>query len=591
MGAGESVPIFGAMMGLWRWRPYFWQVFLAFLCVSAAVGCKKQGDQADEQAHVSLDESEKSQEEPAEDKAAEQWRAPVDMGPGAPAIYFTAGLKGYTEPCGCSIDILLGGIDRVTAFVQDAKQLHEQAVFIDAGDWLFEHAVLEEHMVPQERAKAPILAAAHAQMETLFSVPGPRDLALGHEFYRQMMDAAKMEVLAANLELGGERFEESVRVELNEGGAAFFVGAVEPALFEDIEEAMASDDRVAIEKAVKGASESDTIILVYQGRVERAIELVESMEGLSFVIIGHDPREQHSAEAVDGAYLLNAYDQGRYVGRLKLYSTTEEGRFVDGRAASFEERQGLQTQIEHVEQNLRLLELRTKGEPNPMTARLEERLEGLKAQAERLVQEGIELPDGRRAFLYDALAMEPEYRQDQELKRQREAYNRSLSELNKDVKREVIEPEPGEPTYIGTAQCASCHGEAHRFWETTAHSTAMATLVERDKDFDQSCVGCHVVGWEKPGGSMLGNLVYQEEIDGQRFEKDLRDVGCESCHGPGSEHRRMPVDAAGSAQHILAQPTQEQCLECHVPDHSPRFDFDVYVQQITGPGHRFKSGE
>lgn len=562
-----------------------WQIMLVIFFISAAFGCKKQEQAGEEAAPESSAEAEEPEAE------AEAARVPQDMGPPAPAIYFTAGLKGYTEPCGCSVDVLLGGIDRLTAFVQDAKALHEEAIFIDAGDWLFEFAVLEEHMVPQERAKAEVLAAAHAKMGTLFSVPGPRDLAQGPEFYLQMMEAAQMEVLAANLKLRGEEFRGTWRVEFAGEEAAFFIGALEPALFEEVEGARVSDDQAAIAEAIKEAKPGEAVILVYQGEIARAKELVEAIEGIDFVIIGHDPREQTNPEAVNGSYLLDTYDQGRYVGRLKLYGTAGQGPFVDGRAASLEERQALQTQIDHVEQNLRILELRTKGEANQMTRRLEERLAGLEEQVMGLEEEGIELPEGRQAFLFDSLAMEPEYRLDPQMERRRKEFNQSLAELNKGVIREVIPPAPGEPTYIGTAQCATCHGEAHAFWETTAHSSAMETLVERDKDFDQSCVGCHVVGWEQPGGSMLGNLVYEEEIQGQVFEKDLRDVGCESCHGPGSEHRRMPLDEAGMPHAILTSPTQEQCAQCHVPEHSPRFDFDVYVHEITGPGHRYKSAE
>lgn len=515
---------------------------------------------------------------------------PFDMGPPAPAVYFTAGLKGYTEPCGCTADVMLGGIDRITAFVKDARGLHDEAVFIDAGDWLFEHPHLEEHLHPQERAKAEVLAAAHRSMGTLFSVPGDRDLSLGVPFYLEMMEEAQMTPLSANLRLDGEALQ-AVDVREIDGVEVAFIGAGDPGLYDGIDGVSASDDRSAIEAVLDEVDDGAVAILVYQGSVERATEMMEAVSRLDFVVVGHDPRLRTQPEEVGQGFMLEARDQGRYVGRLKLYGADFEGSFVDGRGGISEQRDGLRSQIEHVERDLRVLEVRTEGQENPMSQRLKERLEGLQERQEQLERDGIDIPDGSRAFLYDAIAMEPGYRLDEELRERRVAYNRSLRELNQDLQREVIPVAEGEPFYIGTPECTSCHLEAHNFWEGTAHSSAVATLEERDKEYDQNCIGCHVVGWEEPGGSVLGKLVYQAELDGRVFEKDLTEVGCESCHGPGSAHRQMPIDGEGIAQHIIRHPTEAQCTQCHVPEHSPRFDFDVYVRQITGEGHEYTGAD
>ena len=56
------------------------------------------------------------------------------------------------------------------------------------------------------------------------------------------------------------------------------------------------------------------------------------------------------------------------------------------------------------------------------------------------------------------------------------------------------------------------------------HAQAWQTLVDRSQQYDLSCIGCHVTGWDKPGGTNLAHT------DG------LRDVQCEVCHGAGSLH-------------------------------------------------------
>ena len=101
------------------------------------------------------------------------------------------------------------------------------------------------------------------------------------------------------------------------------------------------------------------------------------------------------------------------------------------------------------------------------------------------------------------------------------------------------------PGYVGHARAAAtCHETALAWWKGHAHGRAYATLEQRNKQFNLSCVGCHVTGYNQPGGA----TVVQNQ--------GLTDVGCESCHGPGSLHvadhdvdadKNVVLDAAGVA--------------------------------------------
>src|SRR5690554_5268783 len=190
---------------------------LAALLLSACERETKPAETPDDEAQSEVPEEETitEKEDPVE------LIEPSDLGPAAPAIYFTSGLKGYTEPCGCTADVLLGGIDRIVAFVEDSRKLHPAAVMIDAGDWLLEYDTIEPHMEPQERAKAEVLAAAHKSMGTRFSVPGPRDLALGPEFYLEMMAKGDVAPLSANLILKGTTPKATEVVELGDWTVGF----------------------------------------------------------------------------------------------------------------------------------------------------------------------------------------------------------------------------------------------------------------------------------------------------------------------------------------------------------------------------------
>ncbi len=56
-------------------------------------------------------------------------------------------------------------------------------------------------------------------------------------------------------------------------------------------------------------------------------------------------------------------------------------------------------------------------------------------------------------------------------------------------------------------------------------------------------------------------------------DPSLENVGCESCHGPASRHEQDPKIAMGKVG-------MQACLQCHIPQQSPNFDFAKYGIKI-----------
>src|SRR5207244_3142153 len=88
--------------------------------------------------------------------------------------------------------------------------------------------------------------------------------------------------------------------------------------------------------------------------------------------------------------------------------------------------------------------------------------------------------------------------------------------------------------YVGSAKCQECHQDAFKVWQQKdekdrSHSVAYESLVKATKpslrQFDGECIVCHVVGFGIDSG-----------FKNEKQSAHLKDVGCESCHGPGSEH-------------------------------------------------------
>ena len=87
-------------------------------------------------------------------------------------------------------------------------------------------------------------------------------------------------------------------------------------------------------------------------------------------------------------------------------------------------------------------------------------------------------------------------------------------------------------------------------------------------------IGCHVVGFEQPGG-------FCRLADAPTWAN----VGCESCHGPGAGHIASPGDRAAWSKRFVANTPEAVCVGCHNQEHSDQFNFATYRPRILGPGH------
>jgi len=125
-----------------------------------------------------------------------------------------------------------------------------------------------------------------------------------------------------------------------------------------------------------------------------------------------------------------------------------------------------------------------------------------------------------------------------------------------------------EYTYTGADACTTCHPAQYDNWLQTAHAGAYKTLVDKGRNFDTECLSCHTTGYGETGGYDVS----------QADASPLLNVQCESCHGPGSNHKEKGT--------ILRTVGPEVCVSCHAEQHSPRFDYKEYVPLIACPsGH------
>lgn len=131
---------------------------------------------------------------------------------------------------------------------------------------------------------------------------------------------------------------------------------------------------------------------------------------------------------------------------------------------------------------------------------------------------------------------------------------------------------PNSLEYLGSKSCdlAPCHKYEYKIWsKESPHNHAYQTLVKIGSQYDPECVVCHVVG-----------LNYETGFVSEKSQKDLRDVGCEVCHGPGSKH--MAAVLMKKTDSRTDEP-KSKCIDCHTTEHSPEFEANeqLYRKKIV----------
>lgn len=167
--------------------------------------------------------------------------------------------------------------------------------------------------------------------------------------------------------------------------------------------------------------------------------------------------------------------------------------------------------------------------------------------------------DGSAFVNYRFATLGPEYADDAEAQ---EVYTAYLARVTREDLLSMV-PRSGEPKFYGNALCISCHPAEGRVWKASAHSHALATLEREGHDRDPDCVACHVVGLSATTG-----------FKDRKVTPNLTDVGCESCHGPGENHRMAP------ARNKMGLVGEKACMPCHTTENSPNFDFETYWEKI-----------
>jgi hypothetical protein len=140
------------------------------------------------------------------------------------------------------------------------------------------------------------------------------------------------------------------------------------------------------------------------------------------------------------------------------------------------------------------------------------------------------------------------------------------------------------PEIIGAPKCKTCHkaktGDQWKIWAESGHARAFETLASAesqkiaadrglgDPQQETACLKCHATRVSLGEGAVIHEKANYTDNEG---------VGCEACHGPGSDYksRKVMIDPEAAREAGLIMNTG--CRKCH-NEESPTFkgfDFEA----------------
>jgi len=460
-------------------------------------------------------------------------------------VFVSEDLRGYLAPCGCS-EAMRGGIDRAVEQIAEARAANPSVLFVDGGDALFGKTALAPAEVPQEELKAKTIARAFKLAKLATRAMGQLDNARGAAF-RKSLQLAEQEHGTVRL------FEQS--------GMKLAIAA-----------AASEEELIATARRARHSGAQFVLGLFYQTleRAQQAAANPALEASLLFATRAADELDGEANRLVRNRVpVARVQSKGRSLARVDISYAQPEAPFELQKTPDDVERE-----LSSLDQRIELLrkELNAPGLGKEIKALKQGKLDELVKRREAIASAPLPEAAGN-VFAVRFIPLEPSLPSMPEVKALIDRYDRDVGLLNlawarkhgKDCPRAAAD----QAAYVGNEACRACHEDAFPVWEGSKHARAYQTLVDVGRQYDLSCVGCHVIGYDKPGG-----VCRVDKVEGRKG------VGCESCHGPGSIHSDGPGEP-----NILAKPDKADCIRCHNPENSSHFEFSTYLPQILGPGH------
>lgn len=472
------------------------------------------------------------------------------------------------KPCGCTVDLQKGGIERIAKYVDDLRKKDDSVLVVHAGSLLADPDAVSGARAAQMASRLDAFAEALNHLQIGAVALSSYDLEVGGQVVGAVYDSAKWPLLALQ---GGSRHAMRSTLTRTKSGLSVGILAVDPKAPED----EMNRQQAAQDEIVRLRSQGVKVVIALSNLGLRGSrKLVRAVSGIDVMVVGQLDEKvepELDLEREGNTLFVHAARHGAWVSALTLAPSGQDHAWKEVSEAIPGVTNDLQDRIGTMEKTLTEIKQRSTLANQKALPFFEARLAEMKLRldaAKRAV--GRPLPPGPLAA-FRPIGLPWSMPTDPEVAKIVADYDAKVAEANVKAAGAVPAPPIGQASYVGQKVCMDCHDDAAAFQAADLHQQAWKGLEKTNKTKDLDCVACHATGFEQPGGSNLAHL------------EGFTDVQCESCHGPGSLHVKSP--ARGPKSHIIAQPDATLCATCHTSVHSPRFDFADYRKRLLVPGH------
>lgn len=491
-------------------------------------------------------------------------------------LLFSTRILNTTEPCGCT-STPLGDVARIAGLVSPANTL-----LLDAGGLRYEPVAISPNRREQARLKADFLEQTWARLGAVTAVQ-PEDLR-GENGLSELKNARRV---CANLSGLPDGVVLPWVLASRQGLTFAVIGLADPQATWPTGVAV-TDPSLALEHQLKDLGSAIAVVLAAMPR-ERVRPLARKFPTVRLWVVGADdkfPEGKGDPERLGDALILTPGKKGERLYRVALHLSSQGMPVWRWQPTPQQRKTTAENHLKRVQQTEKQLALlRTDPAADPAF---------IQTLSEELARLHLELSEAERPLpklngfvTAELVPIERRFPRDPKVRQALDDLDRRIGQAN--LQAASVPPPRASaesPSFVGMAAClGACHFHeaAHTLWRNTQHSRAFRTLAEVGKQLSYDCVRCHTTGFEEPGGSNLFSLHTWQTATAEPvgLGPDLRNITCETCHGPGSKHIGKP-----SKNNIpTPRPTEDTCLGCHTPEHSDTFEWKAYARSILGPGH------
>ncbi len=456
------------------------------------------------------------------------------------------------------------------------KKTTDPIVLLDSGGLLFKHPKLSAAKEKQAKITAKGIVDAYNAMG--FSAVGiaEQDLSGGLDFLQQIADQAEFDWLSANL------VNQADQSALFTPGKIISAGKIKLAILgitnESAQKYLAKDSKAIIlpwQDVLPGliekySKQADLIILLSSYSAKENKKIIDSTPGIN-ILLNSDQRPRNLTPVIHkNTLLIQVGKKGKYQGILDIHwhpshvwqvSRASEYNVLKNNLANMENQvqkfEKKEKESSYLSQNLG-----AKRAYEVMLANIPEIKQKLKDTEEELKKEAGQ---EKTASMYvnQLVALKKAMPDEPEILAIVNKINQQIRQIEKAKKPKKSAFKP----FTGWQACQKCHPKQTNVWRQSRHAAAYSTLVKKKQGKNRDCIACHVTG-----------IITGDEPRALSLPSKLRQVGCESCHGPGEMHIAAPKNWP-----MTTKPNERICLRCHTPEQDDNFNYQLKVKKLGCP--------